>query len=76
MHPLLGSLSDIADEDLDIKINAIYDRLKTAGGNPSVYNQLMLLLQNYQEEKQRRAAEARKKLDDDDKYNDKIDIGR
>jgi predicted DNA-binding protein YlxM (UPF0122 family) len=76
MHPLLGSLRDIDDQELDIKINAIYDRLKTAGRNPSVYNQLMMMLNNYQEEKQRRAAEYRKKLDDDDKYNDKIDIGR
>lgn len=76
MHPLLDSLRDVTDEDLDIKINAIYDRLKTAGGNPGVYNQLMMILNNYQEEKQRRAAEYRKKLEDDDKYNDKIDIGR
>lgn len=76
MHPLLGSLRDIDSEELDKKINAIYDRLKTAGGNPGVYNQLMMVLNNYQEEKQRRAAEARQKLDDDDKYNDKIDIGK
>ena len=76
MHPLLSSLRDVDDDDLDTKINAIYDRLKRAGHNPSVYNQLMMILSNYQEEKSRRADEARKKLDDDDRYNDKIDIGR
>lgn len=76
MHPLLGSLHDVDDEEIDIKINQIYDRLKTAGRNPSVYNQLMMVLSSYQAEKQRRAAEYRKKLEDDDKYNDKIDIGK
>jgi DNA-binding ferritin-like protein len=76
MHPLLGDLRDVSDEEIDEKINQIYERLKTAGNNPYVYNQLMMVLSSYQEEKQRRNREQLKKIDDDKKYSDKIDIGK
>jgi hypothetical protein len=75
MHPLIGDLKSITDNDLDEKITKIYKVLATSN-NINVTRQAQMALDNYLNEQQFRN---NKKLDDQfkksgQKVEDVIDI--
>lgn len=60
MHPLVGDLSEITDEELEHKRSQLLRRLQV-NTNPMVTQQLLSMLDNYTEEnnlRQRKAYEA------------------
>jgi len=77
MHPLSKDLTKFSDEELNKKINALYDRMRyfEAIGNPGPLMQARNLYLDYQEEFERRAQAAIEELyKDGSDYSDKIDI--
>lgn len=77
MHPLVGDLTQLSDEELLKKLNELYDKLKRSYyfPDPSIANQLRLLVESYRAEQQRRAQIAQEKfLSNNKKYADRIDI--
>lgn len=78
-HPLLGSLSELSNEEVQEKYNDITKKLNQAYlmRNPTVINQLTMIMESYQTELNKRH---KKMFDDlevkDDKWKDLIDIGK
>lgn len=78
-HPLLGSLSELSNEEVQEKYNDITKKLNQAYmmGNQMVINQLNMIMESYQTELNKRH---KKMFDDlevkDDKWKDLIDIGK
>lgn len=77
MHPLAGDLTKLSDEELLKKLNELYDKIRTAYRfrDPSIIQQLHLLLESYKSEQLRRAQEAQEKfIQNNKKLVDRIDI--
>lgn len=77
MHPLAGDLTQISDEELLKKLNELYDKIKKAYNfsDPSILQQLYMLLESYKSEQTRRAQAAQEKFaQNNKKLTDRIDI--
>jgi len=75
MHPLVGDLSKLTDNDLDEKTRDIRRKVFMVR-NPEVQAQLINALQDYEEEGRRRQSLALKKMQekDDDSLDGLINI--
>jgi len=77
MHLLAGDLTQMSDEELLKRTNEIYDKIKVASrfSNPSIIQQLYMLLGSYRDEQTRRAQIAQEKFaQNNKKLVDRIDI--
>ena len=77
MHPLAGDLTKLTDEELLKKLNELYDKIRMSYrlSDPTIYQQLQLLLNSYKNEQARRAQEAQEKfIQNNKKLVDRIDI--
>lgn len=77
MHPLLGDLTKLSDDELLKKINELYDKLRKSYffPNSDVSGQLRLILDGYNAEQNRRLLEQQKIFEKENKkYTDRIDI--
>lgn len=77
MHPLAGDLTQLSDDELLKKLNELYDKIKKAYGfrDPTIIQQLQLLLESYKSEQTRRAQVAQEKFaQNNKKLTDRIDI--
>lgn len=75
MHPLIGELKDLSDNDIDLKITKLY-KVMLASNNINITRQAQMALDNYLSEQQTRLT---KKLDEQfkksgQKIEDVIDI--
>jgi hypothetical protein len=76
MHPLLGSLRELSDAELQEKMDSLYKKMGTARriGNAAMLNQLMMMIQDHQEEYNRRRAEDVKAAQKNPIFKDSLDI--
>jgi hypothetical protein len=76
MHPLLGSLRELTDAELQEKIDSLYKKMGTARriGNAAMGSQLIMLIQDHQEEYNRRRAEDVKAAQKNPIFKDSLDI--
>jgi len=76
MHPLLGSLREITDAELQEKMDSLYKKMGTARriGNAAMASQLIMLIQDHQEEYNRRRAEDVKAAQKNPIFKDSLDI--
>lgn len=77
MHPLLGDLTQLSDDELLKKTNELFDKLRQSFyiANPQVAMQLRMILDGYLSEQQRRQLQAQEKfLQQNKKYTEGIDI--
>ena len=81
MHPLVGKLSELSDDELFIKLNDLNSRLAKAYrfGYSDAVSQLLMILEEYQWEFRRRQEKAMQELEEAAKKNgdfkDFINIG-
>ena len=71
-HPLIGSLAELKDEELQNKISDLNSKLLQAHrmGNPQLINQVQMALETYRNHYQERQRQQNK----DSGQDDKIDI--
>lgn len=74
MHPFTPDLSGLKDEELTEKINELYSKMRMVANNPSVYQQLISLLDDYQQEQKNRMNKQQNDLDEN--LLKKVDIGK
>lgn len=77
MHPLAGDLTQMSNEELLKKLNELYDKIRAAYrfSDPTIIQQLYMLLDSYKNEQLRRAQEAQEKFaQNNKKLVDRIDI--
>jgi len=77
MHPLVGTLSDLSNEELHKKYNELTTKLNQAYrfGPTSVIPQMQMILENYRLEIDNRNQKLREEMDKkSDKYKGVIDI--
>jgi len=78
MHPLVGKLEELTEEQLIVNMGKLTQRLTFAirHGDGYLANQVRMMLDNYNSEQQRRYMEAEKEMQEQmgDKYKDKIKI--
>lgn len=74
-HPLISSLSDLTDQQLNDKINELYNKMSTARriNNAQLINQLVLALESYKQEYNKRLE---KQQPDSIDFNKSINITR
>jgi hypothetical protein len=77
MHPLAGDLTQMSDEELLKKLNELYDKIRASYrfSDPTIIQQLYMLLDSYKNEQGRRAQVAQEKFaQNNKKLVDRIDI--
>jgi hypothetical protein len=77
MHPLVGDLSDLSNEDLNKKYTELMAKFNQAHrfGPTSVIPQMQLVLENYRHELEKRSKKLMEDMDKKaDKYKGIIDI--
>lgn len=77
MHPLLGDLTQLSDDELLKRTNELFEKLRKSYyiANPQVAMQLRMILDGYLTENQRRQQLNQEKfMQQNKKYTDGIDI--
>jgi hypothetical protein len=64
MHPLLGSLKNLTDSQIEDKLNQL-TRNYWMTANPELREQIVMMMDSYRDELQERRIEARKNNSDD-----------
>lgn len=75
MNPFTPNLKDLSDDELLVKINDLYSKMRMMMNNPPVYRQMQSIMHDFQMEQQLRIEKRKQELDNSE-LSKKIDIGR